>query len=183
MADILWENVVGKGTLKDGGYVGDLMHIMRAHIDDAVRANRLKQADAGEAYASLIPTAVNGAIKFTMEEQLVEAQIVKAEADAEMAQITADREYVLTIANIDKVYGYDYTLDSEGKIIRTSLVNAGDGKMDYETELVKEQTESEAMQNEVDGVINKEKAKIDQEIQASKDTIKLGKMPSTLAKG
>ena len=135
--DILWSDIVGEGTLDEGGYVGDLMEVMRAHIDESVRLNRLQQSDAGQVYASLIPTAVNGAIKFAMEEQLIEAQIDKATADAVTASITADSAYARLLADLERVYGMNYTLDVDDQLVLGSLVTGDFGKMYEEEQLVK----------------------------------------------
>jgi len=72
-----WADIVGAGTIADGGKVGDLLNVARAHIDDAVATNRLTQAQAGEVYTALIPAAISGGIEFVMKEQLVSKQTDK----------------------------------------------------------------------------------------------------------
>lgn len=139
-ADIVWEDVVGSGTVEDGGHVGDLLKIARAHVDEAVRQNRLTQKDAGQVYTAMIPAALQSALKFVMDEKLLESQIDKSTADAESAKTKALTEEALQIATIKKVYGYDFTLDSTGKLDVTSLTSNGEGKMDYDNAQVKEQT-------------------------------------------
>lgn len=140
MADILWDDIVGEKTLADGGRVGDLMQVARVHVSDAVRRNEITQAQAGEVYTAMIPSAFATATKFVMEEQLISAQIDKSVADADLAAASADREYVLTLASIDKVYGFSYTLNPDGSIDRTSLVDTADGQMDYEAQLALAET-------------------------------------------
>jgi len=153
MADINWNDIIGDKTVSNGGYAGDLMSVARAHIQDAKDSQQITQEQAGEIYSAMIPTAITGAIKYAMDEQLVEAQIEKANAEVELARTQADREYVLTLASVDKVYGYDYTLDGEGNIDRATLTDAGDGQMDNEAQLTLEKVESEALNNATDGLI------------------------------
>ena len=81
MADILWSDIVGEKTIEDGGFVSDLLSVARAHVDDALKKNRLTQSQAGEIYTAMIPSAFQNAINFGMTEQLVEAQIEAAEED------------------------------------------------------------------------------------------------------
>lgn len=66
---LVWSDVVGDGTLANGGYVGDLMEVARAHIDESVRLNRLKQDEAGQVYASMIENAIQTGIKYAIDEE------------------------------------------------------------------------------------------------------------------
>ena len=159
-ADIIWSDVVGAGTLADGGHIGDLLKIARAHVDDAVRQNRLTQKDARQVYTAMIPAAIQNAMKFVMDEQLLESQIDKSVADAKAAKASADNEYAKMLAEIDKVYGFSYALDANDELVRSSLVDTADGKLDYDRDLVKEKKESEEKNNMVDGVIDTQIAKV-----------------------
>ncbi len=66
---LVWTDVVGDGTLENGGYVGDLMEVARAHIDESVRLNRLKQDEAGQVYASMIQNAIQTGVKYAIDEE------------------------------------------------------------------------------------------------------------------
>jgi len=79
MADILWEDVIGQKTIDDGGYVGDLLTIARAHIDDAVTKQKLTSAQSGEIYTAMIPAAMQNGIGFAMQEELTEAKVANEE--------------------------------------------------------------------------------------------------------
>jgi len=79
MADILWSDIVGAATVSDGGYVGDLLKLARAHIDEAIRNNELTQGDAGQIYTAMIPAAFQNGIGFSMQEELTEAKIANEE--------------------------------------------------------------------------------------------------------
>lgn len=139
MADILWSDVVGAGTIADGGKVGDLLTLAMAHIANEMNENRLTQENAGQVYSALIPAAFQHAMNFTLQEQLTEAQIEKGIQEAAIAKAQADKEYALMLASIDKVYGFDYALDANYDVIRSSLTDTADGKIDYETMLMEGQ--------------------------------------------
>jgi hypothetical protein len=77
-------------------------------------------------------------------------------ADAEIAREEVlvakskeSREYVQMIGEIDKVLGYDYELDGEGNIIRSSIVDAGDGKLDAEVEAIEANIENTIKETEI----------------------------------
>lgn len=105
MADILWENVVGLKTVSDGGHFGDLLTIARAHVDDAVRTNRLTSAQAGEIYTAMIPAAMQQAMQFELSEKLTEAQIDDVTAATELKN-----------ANIAVAYTNQVKLDKEAAL-------------------------------------------------------------------
>lgn len=62
-----WINTVGEKTLESGGYVGSLMTIARVHIDDALRKNHITQAQAGEIYTAMIPSAFETGLAYAMK--------------------------------------------------------------------------------------------------------------------
>jgi len=65
-----WEDIVGTGKdLEEGGYVGDLMAVARAHIDASVSANRLTQSQAGQVYASMVQNSIQTGVKFAIDKE------------------------------------------------------------------------------------------------------------------
>ena len=58
----IWTNITGAGTVADGGYVGDLLTIARAHIEDAIANNEITQEDAGAVFVQMIPSAFQNGI-------------------------------------------------------------------------------------------------------------------------
>ena len=66
---LVWDDIVGKSTLEDGGYVGDLMSVARVHIDASVKANRLRQDQAGEVYASMIQNSIQTGVQFAIDKE------------------------------------------------------------------------------------------------------------------
>ena len=66
-SDINWTKLVGEKSLTDGGYTGDLMLTARAHIADAVKNNEITQAQAGEIYTAMIPSAFQTALAFALK--------------------------------------------------------------------------------------------------------------------
>lgn len=103
MADILWEKVVGSKTVSQGGYFDDLLTIARAHVDDAVRANRLTSAQAGEIYTAMIPAAMQQAMQFELSEALTEAQIADVLAKTEIAQKESELNQAILSLQADKL--------------------------------------------------------------------------------
>ena len=83
--EIEWVDVVGSATIADGGYVGDLLTIARAHVDDAVQSNRLTNAQAGEIYTAMIPAAFQNGIGFAMQEGITESKVALTEAQTALA--------------------------------------------------------------------------------------------------
>lgn len=75
IATLDWANIVGAGTLLDGGYVGDLMTIARAHVEDAMQKSQITQAQAGEIYTAMIPSAYQHGMQFEMNKELTEEKI------------------------------------------------------------------------------------------------------------
>ena len=140
----------------------------------------------------LVSEKVKSEIKHNEDDGIYDQQVYKMQEDVLIAKEEVkiaiskeNREYVDMISNIDKVMGYDYTLDSDGYIERGSLIDAGDGKMDAEVEnifantakttyetsdllpaqtgkvieetaLVTEKIQSEDKNNEIDGMIDQQ---------------------------
>ena len=69
-----------------------------------------------------------------MIDGMIENQILKVKEDIEIAKTKAATEQANSIANIDKVLGYDYTLDGDGNIIVGA--DTGDGKLDAEKDAI-----------------------------------------------
>jgi hypothetical protein len=144
-AALEWNNIVGiDKTVLDSGYTGDLLQVAGAHLQSALDAGRLTQSQVGEIYATMIPSAFQQAIQFELHEQLTEAQIDKAVADAAVAAAQVDiavaeaaNAQAKTLAEIIKVYGFDATIDANGII--TLGINRENGRMDAELELINEQ--------------------------------------------
>lgn len=78
MADLNWSDIVGDKTIENGGAVGDLLALARAHVDDAVTKGKLTKGEAGQIYTAMIPAAFQQGMEFQLREQLLEAQIAEA---------------------------------------------------------------------------------------------------------
>lgn len=179
MADILWSDIVGDMTVDTGGYMGDLLTIARAHVDDAVQNNRLTSSQAGEIYTAMIPAAMQNAINFGMNEQLTEAGIDKAIADAEIAveqagiaRAEAANTQAKALADIKKVYGFDASIIDDVIVIGSDQFN---GKMDYEKDLIREQTETEDLRNKTDGLLENEILKTKSDALVSEQQVEIAK--------
>ena len=85
MADnIQFENIVGQKMLDNGGYFGDLMSVLGAHIGDAIDNQRITQAEAGQIYTGVIPGMIQQAVQFELGHELGEEQIRKAVAETKL---------------------------------------------------------------------------------------------------
>jgi len=82
--NVRWERIVGKKTLEDGGYIGDLLELVRKHIEDARDKGQLTDEDVGQIYASMIPNIIADGIKFEQEDVIRELQIEAAQKDIEL---------------------------------------------------------------------------------------------------
>jgi len=68
MANKNWVALTGDKTVTGGGYVSDLMTVARAHVADAITKNEITQAQAGEVYTALLPSAMQTALAFVAKE-------------------------------------------------------------------------------------------------------------------
>ena len=64
-----WDEIVGEQTIENGGYVGDLLKVARAHIDASVAANRLTQSQAGQVYATMVDSAIKTGVQYAVEKE------------------------------------------------------------------------------------------------------------------
>ncbi len=83
--DILWSDVIGTATIDDGGYIGDLLTLARAHVNAAIVANEITQAEAGQVYTAMIPAAMQNGIGFAMQEAITEEKVALTEAQTALA--------------------------------------------------------------------------------------------------
>ena len=72
-----WDDIVGTDkSLTDGGSVGDLMTVARAHIDETVKLGRLTQKDAGQVYATMIQSAIQTGVKYAIDKESLRLGLV-----------------------------------------------------------------------------------------------------------
>jgi len=57
-------NIVGSGTLKDGGYIGRMLAVYREHIYDMKQKKEITSADAGKILGNVMPTIISECIGF-----------------------------------------------------------------------------------------------------------------------
>lgn len=132
--DLNWSSLIGIKTLTDGGYIGDIMSVARAHIEDAVANGELTREDAGNVYSAMIPSAFQTGLKFLMEERLVEAQTDSALAEAELKGNQVDIEKNKAEAELEKQWGYTITRDTDGNLVLGDSTGAGIIDEQIETE-------------------------------------------------
>ena len=76
MADADWDTIVSEKSINDGGFVGDLLTLARAHIDDAVTNNEITQEQAGMIYTEMIPSAFKEGINYFLQIKQIRLGII-----------------------------------------------------------------------------------------------------------
>ena len=150
------------------GIFDTLMETITRHIDVQYRNNKITGNEYATVYLGLVQTALSQAVDFAKSKDLIEAQITKAAADAEAAKAKADNEYALMLAEIDKVYGFSYTLDANDELVRSSLADTADGKMDYDRNLIKEKIDTEQLNNGTNGLLENQISKMQEDVTIAK---------------
>ena len=130
-----WDNVIGDASLEDGGYIGDILDLTRAHIDDAKTNGELTEADAGKAYSTAIIEAVKEAVRFEVQEGktklemcLLQAQADKIRADIINDECLAQAECALKAAQTLKV---EEETDLVSEKIKSEIKHNEDGSVNY----------------------------------------------------
>jgi hypothetical protein len=59
-----WYNIVGDKTLVNGGFIGDLLKLGRAHIKEAKLKGEVTNQEAGVIYASLMTASIKEAVSY-----------------------------------------------------------------------------------------------------------------------
>lgn len=142
--DIL-ADIVRKDTVTEQ----DLLNKQEQIIASA--AGTLRNLNESTSNIALVTEKVESEALNNKVDGLLENQIAKMKEEVEISKTKVATEQANSIANIAKVLGYEYTLDLDGNIVVGT--STGVGKLDYELDLVKEQIESEALRNAVDGLI------------------------------
>lgn len=76
MADTSWPLIVGAKTIADGGYIGDLMTVANAHIQEAIDTGRITQAEAGQVYTAMIPAAFREGASYFLQKKQIDLGII-----------------------------------------------------------------------------------------------------------
>ena len=117
-----WEDVVGDLTdpLESGGYLGDLLTVSKAHIDDLVMKQRLTQNSAGQVYASMLDSCLQQAVNYSLQRELVEEQVQTAyvervlkDKQAVIAGIDGALNSTKTLKDADNAYIYSPVYEKE----------------------------------------------------------------------
>ena len=107
-----WSNVVGKTTLSNGGFFGDIMKVARAHVNDSMNIGELTQAEAGQIYTAVIPGAIKSAIEWELAKRSAEKDL--AIKDEELIGKEIDNDILLQQEE-------NYKLDGELKELNISI--------------------------------------------------------------
>jgi len=96
-----WKKIVGKKTIKDGGYVGDMMTVARIHINDAKRIGNITQSEAGAIYTNMISAAFQYAVQYAMGEAAAEENAKGAEFEALSKEAKSINDRILSGMHVD----------------------------------------------------------------------------------
>ena len=77
-------NIIGTGTLDDGGYVGRLMQLIRVHITDMLENQELTKEVSGEVLSALLGKAITESIEFEKHQLLSATAFAKSVAELEV---------------------------------------------------------------------------------------------------
>ncbi len=169
---IVWSEIVGVDkTVDDGGFVGDLLTVARAHLTDSKKRGELTAAEAGEVYSAMIPAAFQHAIRYALEEPKVELELESLLADIQLKQDRLALERNKAEAELEKQWGYDVTRDEDDTLVLGD--STGNGKIDLENELLEEKIQTEDLQNKPDGLIESQIEKMQADVDIANEEIKI----------
>jgi hypothetical protein len=84
ITDKLWSDIVGSKTYEDGGMVGDLLELGKAHIDTI--EEKLTQDNVGQVYAALIQTAIQTGVQTALQKEALNKDLVLKEENIKLAE-------------------------------------------------------------------------------------------------
>lgn len=166
MADIKIEDITNSTTTTDGtGIFDKLIRAVELHITSQYDSGRITGTDYATVYLGAIQAIIQQSIAFSLEEQqagnkadLIASQVLSENKNNEVGglidlqKIKISEDTSLSSAQIAKTYE-DIASSKSSTIRSVTSAALSDG-------LIKEKTESENKQNEVDGVIDKQKLDI-----------------------
>ena len=135
LTDLTNSTIISNGVSDGTGVFDKLMNSVNLYLTDQEDSGKIKGTDYANVLLGSIQAVLQQSIQFTLQEKLTEAQIDKALVEVEIAKAQSDKEYAIMLATIDKELGFGYTLDVEDNLVRSSLTDTGDGKLDYEIKL------------------------------------------------
>lgn len=189
-ADINIDDLTNSGGT---GIFDKLMNAINDNINTQYENNRISGSDYANVYLGSMQAALAQSVQFLLQEQVTEAQIddIRAgnllkdkqleisEQELALKKAQADKEYAAMLAYIDKEIGFDYTLDVDNNLVRSSLVSASDGKLDFEVANLQKQgvlldTEEEIKQYQATSVLPVELKLLEQKVVGKKQAEVIG---------
>lgn len=141
-----------EATLSGGGVFDELMRANKAHLDEEYGKNRIRGPEYSQVYLGALQSAMQYSIQFLLEKDRAAAQAALIEEQAN----TERKQQLLLDAQISKAAKEEELIDQQilSATEEVALVQA-------RVALTQEQTESEAKQNEVGGILDAQKAQIE----------------------
>jgi hypothetical protein len=106
-----WEDIVGAKTIDDGGYIGDILTLGRAHIKSAKAKGEITNQEAGVIYSSLMTAAIKDSIYYGLN-----VSQMLAKADTEKAKSINEKivsGYSITGVNTDGTINWSGPVDGK----------------------------------------------------------------------
>jgi len=130
------EKLIGEGTLEDGGLVGSLLHLLRAHSVASLKSGELTKANLGEVYSGLLNVATDTAVKMLTSSSTELQTATEALSRAIMAKISINEEVAKLQYEKYKVAGEAYKLEVLNPLTREQLKETNE-KLHIDHEIAK----------------------------------------------
>jgi len=89
-----WKNIVGDKTLQSGGYLGDMLSVLRVHLEDLKDTGELSEAISGEVYSNLFGQAMVQSIEVEKANNTLYLQSLEQLNNSRLLNIQLDQENV-----------------------------------------------------------------------------------------
>ncbi len=120
-------DLIGDATLTNGGVYGDLLRLMRLHINDAKDNNELTEENAGEVYAKMMETALGGSIDFLFRrletkrvDKLASFDLIKSLYESNKIKLNTEQDQVLRKKSM---FELDYLMPLEREQLIETIEN------------------------------------------------------------
>lgn len=184
MTDIAITDVTNSTHTTDGTGIFDvLIQTVERHIEDQYQKGRLSGTDYANVYLGAMQTVLQQAIQFTLTEQQAsnEAALIAEKIDTESANtakiyesITSSesdtiRKNILNSKEVLKTVNQIALIDSQNLEVLAGTLRSDTTSL-LNDSLIVEKTESENKNNEINGLIDKQKDKLVEDITSSTST-------------
>lgn len=169
------------------GVFDKLMESVNANINDQYSNGRITSSDYANVYLGSLQAVLQQSIQFVLQEQVSEAQISSILKDNAIKDAELAKNYNMQEAELEKQWGYDVTRAGDGSLILGA--STGTGKIDKDISisdnqaaLLTEQTESEALNNATDGMIENQILKMKADVDIANEQLAIARTQTATEK-